>query len=157
MATLTSASVSLTTRDSQTLILRGERLFKQSLVFYSASRDMLHRSREQTAASRSWVRERRTHWTSAFGPIIRQELRSGRLPSTRPVRIFGAPGAGGLCAACGRELRATQLVMELPFDGRVLFVHGDCFIVWDAERTALWPTVVGAPDSSVTSLVPRLF
>jgi len=32
--------------------------------------------------------------------------------------------------------------MELPtFAGRVLTVHGDCFIVWDAERAALYPRV----------------
>ena len=28
-------------------------------------------------------------------------------------------------------------------DGRVLFVHGNCFIVWDSERAAMWPTVLG--------------
>jgi hypothetical protein len=68
--------------------------------------------------------------------IIRQKLRNGCLPWERAAGIFGQ------CAACNRELRVTQSVMELPtLDGRV-FVHGDCFIIWDSERAALWPTVI---------------
>jgi hypothetical protein len=136
MATQTWAPVSLKNSDSQTLILRGERLFRQSLGFYSASQDIVRRCRERSAASRSRLRERHTHWASALGPIIRQKLRTSRLPLTRPAKIFGGPGAGGRCGARNRELCATQLVMTLLFDGRVLLLHGDCFIVWDAERTA---------------------
>src|SRR5262245_28284786 len=110
----------------------------------STSEDLLRSSQLRTAVSLSWVREYRRHCSSAIGPIVRQKLRNGRLPSKRAASIFGRPGAGGRCGACNRELRSTQLVMELPtFDGRVLFVHGDCFIVWDAERAALWPSVVG--------------
>ena len=144
MATLTSETVGVRTGDSRTLMLRGERLCRQSLSLCSKSEDLVRSSQLRTAASLSWVREHRRHWSSAVGPIVRQKLRNGRLPSKRAASIFGRPGAGGRCGACNRELRSTQLVMELPtFDGCVLFVHGDCFIVWDAERAALWPSVVG--------------
>src|SRR5262245_5054327 len=144
MATQTSELVSIGTRDGQTLMLRGERLVRQSLVVCLASEDLSRRSKLRAAASGVWIREHRTHWTSALRPIIRQRLRNGRLPSERAARIFGGPGTGGPCDACNRELRVTQLVMELPtLDGRVLFVHGDCFIVWDWERAAMWPTVLG--------------
>src|SRR5262245_53852640 len=140
MATLTSETVGVRTADSRTLMLRGERLCRQSLSLCSTSEDLLRSSQLRTAVSLSWVREYRRHCSSAIGPIVRQKLRNGRLPSKRAASIFGRPGAGGR----NRELRSTQLVMELPtFDGRVLFVHGDCFIVWDAERAALWPSVVG--------------
>jgi hypothetical protein len=120
MTTQNSGLVSLGTNDSQTLLLRGQRLSRQSLFFWSASEDKMRMSQGYLA--------------SALGPIIRQKLRNGCLPSIRPARIFGGPGAGGHCAACNRDLRATQLVMELPCDGRVMLVHGDCFIIWDAER-----------------------
>ena len=144
MATVASESVDVRTRDNRALMLRGERLCRQSLSLCTASEDMLRRSQVRVAANSSWIREHRTHWTSAIRPIIRQKLRTGRLPSRRAAWIFGGPGAGGRCAACSRELRAPGLVMELPtFAGRVLTVHGDCFIVWDAERAALYPSVVG--------------
>ena len=143
MAMQTSALVSHKTRDREVLILKGEGLSKRSLVICTASEDRLRRSRVRTAASRSLVQECRTHLASALGPIIRQKLRKGRLPTKRAAWIFGGPGAGGRCGACNRELRGTQLVMELPtFAGRVLFVHGDCLAVWDTERMAFWPTVV---------------
>src|SRR5262245_49641358 len=68
-------------------------------MFYWASRDMLRRNRERTAAAQLWIRECRTSWHSALAPIIRHKLRNGRLPSTRPARTFGGPGAGGRCSA----------------------------------------------------------
>src|SRR5262249_57280643 len=108
------------TGDRRALMLRGERLCRQSLILCSASEDLLRRSQVRTAASRSWVREHRTHWASALGPIIRQKLRNGYLPSKRAACIFGGPGAGGQCGACNRGLRATRVVLGLPtFDGRV--------------------------------------
>lgn len=137
MVTHTSGLTSLRTGDSRALVLRGERLSRQSLFSCSASEDLIRRSREQIIASRSRARECRRPLISALNPIIRQKLRSGRLPSARPVRIFGGPGAGGQCAACNRPLRETQLVMELPCDGQVLLLHGDCFIVWDVEDGAV--------------------
>src|SRR5215475_3770673 len=139
MATLTSETVGVRTGDSRTLMLRGERLCKQSLSLCSTSEDLLRSSQLRTAASLSWVREHRRHWSSAVGLIVRQKLRDGRMPSKWAALIFGGPGAGGRCGGCNRELRSTQLVMELPtFDVRVVFVHGECFIVWDTERAALW-------------------
>ena len=158
MATLTSETVGVRTGDSRTLMLRGERLCRQSLSLCSTSEELLRSSQLRIAASLSWVREHRRHWSSAVGPIIRQKLRDGRLPSKRVASIFGGPGAGGRCGACNRELRSTQLVMELPmFDGHVHFVHGDCFSVWDAERVRLYPSVVGVPEASVTSPTLRSF
>src|SRR5262249_50093739 len=99
------------TGDSRTLMLRGERLWRQSLSLCSTSEDLLQSSQLRTAASLSWLSEHRRYWASAVGPIVRQKLRNGRLPSKRAASIFGGPGAGGRCGACNRELRSTQLVM----------------------------------------------
>jgi hypothetical protein len=150
MVTQTSELVSIRTRHSQTLMLKGERLCRQSFILCSMSEDQLRHSQLQSTASRLWVREQRTHWASKLGPIIRQKLRNGWLPLTRPARIFGGPGAGGQCAACNCELGTNQLVMELPTcDAGVLFLHGDCFIVWDAERAALRAIAIEVSDLRV--------
>src|SRR5262245_54291167 len=118
MATHTSELVGIWTHDCQTLMLKGERLFRESFILCSASEDLMRNSQKYLA--------------SALSPIIRQKLRNGRLPSIRPARVFGGPG-GGHCAACNHDLRATQRVMELPCDGHVLLLPGDCFIIWNAE------------------------
>jgi hypothetical protein len=55
------------------------------------------------------------------------------------VKVFGAPGAGGRCAACNLDLLKNQLVMDVPLtdDGPPLQLHGDCFMIWDAQRTMM--------------------
>src|SRR5262245_62575137 len=108
MTTQTSDLVSIRTCDSRTLVLRGERLCRESLSLCSTSEDLVRSSQLRIAASLSWVREHRRHWSSAVGPIIREKLRNGRLPSKRAASIFGGHGAGGRCGVCNHELSLNQ-------------------------------------------------
>ena len=70
--------------------------------------------------------------------LVRQKIRTGRLPMRSVPILLGGPGAGGTCAACGRFLEMTQLVMELPgsdgSDGAAMSLHADCFVLWDELR-----------------------
>ena len=67
---------------------------------------------------------------------IRWKLRIGLLPYDSVPIICGAPGSGGPCAACDTTLQPTQLVMAVPLPRAKTFVflHADCFMLWDCER-----------------------
>jgi hypothetical protein len=71
----------------------------------------------------------------------REVVRTGKLPSRRPDRIWGGPGAGELCAICGEPISRDQLEFEILFarDGVDLrpdrfHTHVRCFAAWELER-----------------------
>jgi|SRR6185503_4034133 len=110
-------------------MVRGQRLSRQSLFLGWLARTGCGGAKDI--------------WPPLLSSIIRQKVPNGYLPSIRPAEVFGGPGAGGQCVACNRELRVTFRDGLPTLDRHVLFVHGDCFIVWDSERAAMWPTVLG--------------
>lgn len=83
----------------------------------------------------------------------REALRAGRLPNTRPERIWGGPGIGAPCAVCKERIEPHQSELELQFSDQGqaapvpgserlggqsevanYHVHVQCFAAWEAER-----------------------
>ena len=70
--------------------------------------------------------------------LICTKLGDGRLPLKRPAVIPGEPGHGDRCDACDEVLLPRQLAMQIQtFSGRSVYLHADCFIVWDTARRVL--------------------
>jgi len=116
-----------------TLIEKGDRLVRQSVVSVMASHDRIQRSRTLAADSQSWNRQHRRRWTAALAAVIGKKLRDGCLPSEPPLRIIGGPGTGHRCVVCEGKLRPTHLMVELLANGNeTLLMHGDCFANWNA-------------------------
>jgi hypothetical protein len=72
----------------------------------------------------------------------REAIRSGKLPVSKPSRMFGGRGSEKPCALCGDIVPRGQPELEMEFtrDGsdpeahRYLF-HVRCFAAWELERT----------------------
>ena len=78
-------------------------------------------------------------------PVLREQareaIRSGKLPSRRSDRMFGAPGSGRPCVVCGKRLTRAEMAVELQFnrrDGTPGFdqyhFHHRCYVAWEFER-----------------------
>ena len=81
--------------------------------------------------------------------LIRQKLADGRLPHDSIPRIWGGPGAGETCDACGDAVMKTQMIMEgisASVEGASVQFHVACFQVWDVERQVIGHEPSG-PDS----------
>lgn len=71
-----------------------------------------------------------------------EKILSGRLPSTKPDRVFGGKGSGGTCAVCGRQLTQDDVDFEIEFNRHGstpgldrYYLHQRCFAAWEFERT----------------------
>lgn len=66
------------------------------------------------------------------------KMRTGRLPSCTPERIWGGPGSGACCALCDQRLTEEELEYELQFPtdhgARIWHLHVSCFQAWERER-----------------------
>jgi hypothetical protein len=73
--------------------------------------------------------------------LIRHKLLGGRLPRSRAVDVWAAPGDGQVCDGCGEPIaRNQQIVWGIATrDWTSIQFHADCFQIWDAERLALSP------------------
>jgi hypothetical protein len=91
-----------------------------------------------------------------LGEKVRAAMSSGRLPSSRPSRMFNGPGAGARCAACGDPVPRSEMEFELEFQRvpvskgkspiamlkrfnakpeiRRYHLHQRCFTAWEFER-----------------------
>lgn len=72
--------------------------------------------------------------------MIREQLADGRLPHDSIPRVWGGPGAGETCDACGEIVTKAQLIMEgitLSDGRRSVQFHVLCFQVCDTERKAI--------------------
>ena len=72
----------------------------------------------------------------------REALGSGRLPMTKPSRLFGGPGAERPCALCGEIVPRRETEFEIEFTRRGVgsgfdryHLHPRCFAAWEFERT----------------------
>ncbi len=89
--------------------------------------------------------------------LIRDRLRSGRLPYNRPAELFGGPACDEICAACGTIIRDWRLVMEgVSGKEAAICFHLVCFELWNKERL-VWDTERRRPeDVTLRMLVARL-
>lgn len=80
-----------------------------------------------------------TWTTNSFGNKVRLRLKDHRLPLGRAGGIRESQGDGRECNACneviGPEQRAVTVMVSLEWMS--VFLHVDCYEVWDAERLAL--------------------
>ena len=79
-------------------------------------------------------------------PMLREKardaIRTGRLPTSRPSRVFGGPGSGQSCALCAEIVPRTETEFEIEFNRHGLppgidryHLHQRCFAAWEFERT----------------------
>jgi hypothetical protein len=69
--------------------------------------------------------------------LISEKLADGRLPHNSIPRVWGGPGNGETCEACGEIITKAQFVMEgisLANGKKPLQLHVRCFYYWDAQR-----------------------
>jgi hypothetical protein len=76
---------------------------------------------------------------------IRDLLANRRLPGHSANQIRASFGDGTVCAVCGRATHPSTVKYELRFGGadelRSIFMHHDCFDVYERER-ALSPELL---------------
>ena len=73
--------------------------------------------------------------------LIRTKLQDGRLPRDRPPKVYGGPGQGEICDACGTAIPKALMLIEIESadfpDGTVTKIHASCFQIWESERRQL--------------------
>lgn len=87
----------------------------------------------------------------------REVIRTGKLPSRRPDRMWGGPGADADCAVCGTTVPRGQVEFEIEFfengdESKVdkYHVHVRCFAVWELERRNATATASKTGSNSAT-------
>ena len=99
----------------------------------------------RTIVRRDTVRPRLGERTVPDEPILRDKareaIRTGKLPSRQPDRMWGGPGIGKFCTICGEPINWDQLELEIQFArvgsslGHDSYpVHVRCFAAWEFER-----------------------
>jgi len=70
--------------------------------------------------------------------LIRDKLRSGRLPLNKLSRFWGGLADGEVCDACEQPITKQQQIMEgvvsTPGDQKPFQFHVQCFQFWETER-----------------------
>ena len=69
--------------------------------------------------------------------LILSKLADGRLPLNSITRVWGGPGNGETCDACGIFVTKDEFVIEgTPLAGGKgpLQLHASCFWIWETER-----------------------
>jgi hypothetical protein len=86
---------------------------------------------------------------------VQESLRTGRLPSRSPTRMWGGHGSGARCMICGDSVTSDELEYELEFapleeghSSTNRHVHIRCFSAWEFERQNLAPSTVTVELSS---------
>jgi hypothetical protein len=73
--------------------------------------------------------------------LITHKLQDSRLPRTSIPRVFGGPGNGEACDACGAPITKDQMAIEgialAAGGGRPMQLHANCFQIWETERRKL--------------------
>jgi hypothetical protein len=73
----------------------------------------------------------------------REVVRTGKLPTRRPDRVWGGRGDGAECSICNARVKHDELEFELEFiwgeDERTHHMHLDCFAAWERERDNVRP------------------
>ena len=69
--------------------------------------------------------------------LILSKLADGKLPLESFTNVWGGPGNGETCDACGTIVTNHEFVIEgvsLAGGGKALYLHAGCFWAWEAER-----------------------
>src|SRR5262245_17358156 len=125
----------------QTLARNSIRLRQESLVLQTAGQGLVLASQtlraERRALSREHATQRDASNRSRIRRAIARGLRTGRLPYVSAAVLHGAPGGiGHSCDGCNRKMTAAQLVMAVPRGDTFVYLHADCYMIWNEERTA---------------------
>ena len=74
----------------------------------------------------------------ALRTLIALKVKDGRLPRNGAPRVFGGPGHGEKCDACGESIKKEQMAIEgttiAAGGGRPMQLHANCFAIWNAIR-----------------------
>jgi hypothetical protein len=72
--------------------------------------------------------------------VVRAKIESGKLPITRPEKVWAGYGRGCACDVCDQRITAADAEYEadLP-DGRTLHFHQACLGLWHQERARFLP------------------
>ena len=84
--------------------------------------------------------------------LILSKLADGKLPLESFPKVWGGPGNGETCDACGTIVTKQEFVIEgvsLAGGREALNLHAGCFWVWEAERRPLKPSC-GSTSSPAT-------
>jgi hypothetical protein len=73
--------------------------------------------------------------------LILSKLADGKLPLESFPNVWGGPGNGETCDACGAIVTKREFVIagvSLAGGRKALYLHAGCFRVWEAERRPLY-------------------
>ena len=78
--------------------------------------------------------------TESSTPQVVPVIRSGKLPTRKPDRMWGGMGTGAECTLCGERVKGSEWELEVEFGrtdddagSEVHHVHLDCFTAWESE------------------------
>ena len=85
--------------------------------------------------------------------LIQRRLQDGRLPYGRVLALPVRRGDGQVCDGCGTiittdQMARTALVVE---DWSTIYLHAECFAIWDVDRLALSRQGIRRATRSVTT------
>jgi hypothetical protein len=85
---------------------------------------------------------------SALRRRIRQSIREGRLPARPAQQLWGGPGSGKECSACGQAVGPQELELELEIAEATaesvstrVSVHPRCLHLWECVLQELAPVL----------------
>src|SRR5262245_2793926 len=117
--------------NTRKLITATHRVFEQNLAIYKNAQATIQRLQEQGAQGRSTVgRPQRAR--GLLHLLISARIDEGRLPDAA-LRTALASGFGGQCEACDSYMPSTQLVKAIPKDETFVYLHADCYAIWQAQ------------------------
>ena len=117
------------------LLVDAHLLRERSVDLYDQAGLIVRRNKARVAQTRRRIKlQEQRRAERLLRKTIFRKLGTGLLPETGAPIVYGAPGAGGLCDACEHLLRPTQLVMSVPFKEAFVYLHADCFTIWNALR-----------------------
>jgi hypothetical protein len=65
---------------------------------------------------------------------VREKLKTGRLPTFKPEKLYGGHGGGLLCSACDQPILPAQIQYEFDVpDGGTFRFHVGCLGLWEGE------------------------
>jgi len=119
------------------LLLDAHALRERSCQLYAQSDSIVRRNRARVTQTHRLLE---TQAQRRAGRLLQNRifdrLVAGLLPDVDAPVVWGAPGIGGRCDACGDVLQPTQMMMSVPWPRQKTYahLHADCFMAWKAVR-----------------------
>ena len=67
--------------------------------------------------------------------IIKLKLEARLLPIEDARRRWAGPGNGEVCSACDEAITKKQVLQEWDCDGVKVYMHIDCYELWNSMRS----------------------